>query len=743
MLSARVTPNMVDLDTTLPSLQVLVWITLIPVAPLIGLVLSWALGGGKRQRSRDGEADDPRRSVLVASFAVSFGLAIVAVWHLLEPNAPSALLSGALGLWRGGLLDWSFSNTGDGIALPLVLVTSLVGMRLLARAPLKHPARVAFAVVALVGVIWSAMADTAIGVVCAWSSTGMAVAGLTAVDDGLDGRAIALDALAWAAIAAASVVLYWAGGGSIAQDGFVSDFEARYAVVREGHSSDPASGGAAEESASAATGRPTISFLSTPGAELYLDGARTPESASEEGGSPLLAPFVAHPVQPGMHTLRVHPGFGLRDHVIKYVNVEPGAALRIVPIGSVASARELDESLRVSATEGRQARLERIAERELGGRGNALTTATLLLVLGVMARARAAWRWAGAPGARPGGDWGRPVAFTAGVIPTSALLARHAFVLAESVVVRHLALGVAAALGVIVWLAARREAGGLGRRTWIHIGLGWLLLLVWSRTAVLAPWIGATLVLATLVESSVQPSHKSPAFRALRACARMLVAGGPLPMGGVSLALVHVASADVADTMDANLTRATLVWLIVAFGSAAWLAESPVRERSSKSAPGIDTVRATAWLVLLATVAWAFITLWAAFVPDVLASLRTRSFAVTLAARRLGELDWIWGAALVVAPTLVAWWLGRHAPAAAGSLADTSESSDARAERWGALLRSFDRVVMVSVSAPLAWIGLLVLPARGAAQRGRAVAWAGVVLAAVVVVWAFFSAVHT
>ena len=126
---------------------------------------------------------------------------------------------------------------------------------------------------------------------------------------------------------------------------------------------------------------------------LFVDESRAP---LENSGAPARAPAVRQTVDAGMHTFRVHPGYGLDDSIVvrMFVSFERGAEVALVLVGASSNFREMCAiSLFFNGrryTADRFGGKETLVARRAFGSVGAVTFACLLMLIAAAIRGAAA-----------------------------------------------------------------------------------------------------------------------------------------------------------------------------------------------------------------------------------------------------------------------------------------------------------------------------------------------------------------
>jgi NADH-quinone oxidoreductase subunit L len=129
------------------------------------------------------------------------------------------------------------------------------------------------------------------------------------------------------------------------------------------------------------TGQGYLTMTAYPGALLYLDDSRT---EMKEGGKPLTPPFVRHQLPGGYHSLRIQPGNGVDDQLVRHVAFGGDKEVIVTLIGPTVTFRQIRDQLAIHEghdPKGKHTFLEALKDRRTGSH-MLITVACLLLFLG-------------------------------------------------------------------------------------------------------------------------------------------------------------------------------------------------------------------------------------------------------------------------------------------------------------------------------------------------------------------------
>lgn len=291
---------------------------------------------------------------------------------------------------------------------------------------------------ALAGALLSFLADGFVTAAMGWALAGAAGAWLAGWRDPGAGVAVATRmALGIVAMLAAASLLFWGLGGTWDDAGYASDPQPRLVAVEAGPPGAEA----------------TLSMAEPVGARVFVD----------DGHASLRVPFARASLPSGNHWFRVRTGDGGEDVPVAAVDVAPGAAIAIVPLGPTLSFHAMADELGLRSRAGRSTWRRAIEER-VGPGGVAVVAGALLALLGAAA---AVSGWVATPAAP-----GALAAVAAGGTSTAIgpfLLMRLDFLFPSA----HQTGVVVASVGAaIVLVAMWRALGYLGTRRWLVFASG-------------------------------------------------------------------------------------------------------------------------------------------------------------------------------------------------------------------------------------------------------------------------------
>lgn len=357
------------------------------LAPLVGAGLA-ALGPGQGERS-----PSPRRTpadlIVAVAAAVSALVALSALVSALR--SPSGLVvSPVWTLVRTGSIDASLGFDADVGRSALALVVALGGAFIAWRGDTGDRAR------STVGLR---------GARAGWRGLAIAAALAALLADGLGTAFLALGAALvatgagairgrWApgaasllALALAGATLAWGLEGRWLEGlsgNYLSDYQARFAAVRDAPPDAPRARGPVAEP------KGSITMTSVAGAEVYVGAA---DEASLRGRAPLaVAPFVKAPVTATLQRIAVVPGGGaivggdgLEIALTDNVDIRADDDVVVTPIGATWTWRDLESQLLVHELDGKHPLRSALTQKQLA----AMTLPTAVLLLAFVAAALA------------------------------------------------------------------------------------------------------------------------------------------------------------------------------------------------------------------------------------------------------------------------------------------------------------------------------------------------------------------
>ena len=222
------------------------------------------------------------------------------------------------------------------LAVAVAAAATWAGVLLAKRAPTRVHAAI---LVLLTGAEIALTADGALGVVA-----GISILGLGALaTPSMNGEALVRTYGAAAIFALlGSAFLCWGIAGSWSDGDYTPEMYPRFIP-------STSSRGVSEEGRASRTKAESgkfgaVSVLAMGGAFVYLDEARVPWELEKK---PVRTPVNEAPLAAGLHSFRIHPGFGLDDSTMTHLMIEDGKTLAFVPVGATLSPREVQDQLDV------------------------------------------------------------------------------------------------------------------------------------------------------------------------------------------------------------------------------------------------------------------------------------------------------------------------------------------------------------------------------------------------------------
>jgi hypothetical protein len=338
--------------------------------PILGF--AWQVLVARRRIARTRSPDTRRRALASARNAGLSCMALAmastlahAVVLARAPEGPSALFEPLARGARIGQLDAEFDLLFDTLGATFCALACLVALGVavfVAVRPIGYDGwrPWAWMQLSLAGALLSFVADGSVGTALGWSIAGAAGAWLAGWNDARAGIVVGMrGALSVATMLVGAVLLFWGLGGSWDGDDYTPDPEPRVAAAHVRGEEEPGT-------------PPRLTFTSAPGAVVFLDDARSTSMQS---------PFVAAPVQGGMHALRVHTSDGSNDQVLGRVLLEEaGEEVALVPLGSTLTFRVIADQLALRDREG-STPVRSALEARSGPSGAAVIAASLLALL--------------------------------------------------------------------------------------------------------------------------------------------------------------------------------------------------------------------------------------------------------------------------------------------------------------------------------------------------------------------------
>jgi NADH:ubiquinone oxidoreductase subunit 5 (subunit L)/multisubunit Na+/H+ antiporter MnhA subunit len=395
-----------------------------------------------------------------------------------------------------------------------------------------------------------------------WGATGVLVSSLAVSKSERASRARKFSFIAArisdGAFLVAAASLFWTFGGTFSEGDYIPDLDARYAAVSNvAASTTPAV-------RSTPNAKSAVTLASTPGALLFIDESHTP---IENAGAPARAPVIRQSVDAGMHTFRVHPGFGADDSIVAHVRFVEGAEVALVIVGATANFREMRDQLTLLDDHGSPWRKDAIVARRAFGSLGSVTFAGLLLLLAAAIRGAAVpfetWL-AGVTEAAtvPSAVLVQGIAACTGIY----LLARVSFLLELSPVASTVTASVGAltaVVGAAAACASSTVARFVGHVAAAQFGFALLALGVGSPIDAVVIGVIASLSIAALALAFVREvsPRNEPTSRLIVAT----LAIAPVPGAGISFAVIRALGAALVSDRLVGIPGA----LLVAFGALA------------------------------------------------------------------------------------------------------------------------------------------------------------------------------
>lgn len=375
----------------------------LPLVLLLGaLIIAWS-----------GQRLEPRRrhAVALVSIGMALGLLAVHVAHLvmLDP-ARRALRDVTTNLVRIGSFDANLGWFLDPTSAFLLLVPLVGSAFFLARTKFvkkDDTARRFQSGVLLLctGVSTALLADGFVLLLMGKSLAMVATYLLIVRDQRLSApvatahRLFMLQSAGSAAFLAGFVLLFWSLGGAWRDDGYLSDYRARFVAVHApGHKPDandvvvPGDAPRGERDAAAvarkAKAQGSLTFTSHPGARVFVD---TGDKNLDRAEPFAAAPFVRKELSAGPHEVQIVPGGAAivagDGHEVAWIErlvVDVGEDVSIVPLGQTTTFSEVEDQLGLVDDEGRHFVRNAVFNRTLRGSLGVVPLLVFLAALGAL-----------------------------------------------------------------------------------------------------------------------------------------------------------------------------------------------------------------------------------------------------------------------------------------------------------------------------------------------------------------------
>jgi len=305
------------------------WLVLVLAGPLFGLI--YAIWGVLAERKKQGER---LREIGFGACGVS---AVLVVWQFLGvPTAAreAVIVQHVLTIARVGQLDLGVDLALDQVGAAVALCVCAAGAASFAIKTVTARAAI-LAHAATLGGLVAALADNV-----PLTAAGASIAALAAVIAAR--RSSAIGRIADVCFIVGAAAVFWSFGGRYAGERFVADLSPRFVAATP---TKPAADDDDDRPKNRAfhpinIGGSWLSIDALPGATVYVDDALS---------RPLRTPIAHAPIDSGMHTVRIHAGFGLDDYVVPQIAFETGKEMSIAPFGPTLVYRWLVDEIGLEA----------------------------------------------------------------------------------------------------------------------------------------------------------------------------------------------------------------------------------------------------------------------------------------------------------------------------------------------------------------------------------------------------------